>query len=72
VKHVLVVDDEASIVRAFEGGADDYVTKPFRIRELLARVRRTLGVTRHGKDAPIYGCTYSPTIFIAKGEFHFL
>jgi len=38
-----VVDDEASIVRAFEGGADDYVTKPFRIRELLARVRRTLG-----------------------------
>jgi len=38
-----VVDDEASIVRAFEGGADDYVTKPFRIRELLARVKRTLG-----------------------------
>ena len=37
-----VVDDETSIVRAFEGGADDYVTKPFRIRELLARVRRTL------------------------------
>jgi len=38
-----VVDDETSIVRAFESGADDYVTKPFRIRELLARVRRTLG-----------------------------
>ena len=40
-----VVDDEASIVRAFEGGADDYVTKPFRIRELLARVKRTLGAS---------------------------
>jgi len=37
-----VVDDESSIVSAFEGGADDYVTKPFRIRELLARVKRTL------------------------------
>jgi len=37
-----VVDDEPSIVKAFEGGADDYVTKPFRIRELLARVKRTL------------------------------
>lgn len=37
-----VDDDEASIVKAFEGGAEDYVTKPFRIRELLARVRRTL------------------------------
>jgi diguanylate cyclase (GGDEF)-like protein len=31
--------DEASIVRAFDVGGSDYVTKPFRSRELLARVR---------------------------------
>ena len=37
-----VVDDEGNIVRAFEGGADDYITKPFRLRELLARVKRTV------------------------------
>lgn len=37
-----VVDDESKIVQAFENGADDYITKPFRIRELLARVKRTL------------------------------
>jgi len=37
-----VVDDESNIVRAFECGADDYITKPFRVRELLARVKRTL------------------------------
>lgn len=37
-----IVDDETQIVKAFEEGADDYVTKPFRIRELLARVKRTL------------------------------
>lgn len=37
-----IVDEEAQIVKAFEEGADDYVTKPFRIRELLARVKRTL------------------------------
>jgi len=37
-----VVDDEGNIVRAFECGADDYITKPFRLRELLARVKRTL------------------------------
>ena len=37
-----VVDDEMNIVRAFEEGADDYVVKPFRVREFLARVKRTL------------------------------
>jgi DNA-binding response OmpR family regulator len=37
-----VVDDEGNIVKAFESGADDYITKPFRLRELLARVKRTL------------------------------
>ena len=31
--------DEASLVRAFDVGGSDYVTKPFRSRELLARVR---------------------------------
>lgn len=35
-----VVDDEDRIVRAFDQGAVDYVTKPFRLRELLARIRR--------------------------------
>jgi DNA-binding response OmpR family regulator len=37
-----VVDDEGNIVRAFEGGADDYIIKPFRLQELLLRIRRTL------------------------------
>ncbi len=37
-----VVDDESTIVRAFDEGAQDYIVKPFRIRELLARVRRIL------------------------------
>lgn len=41
-----VVDDEANIVKAFGEGADDYVVKPFRIRELLARVKRTLTIHR--------------------------
>ncbi|MBB3206829.1 DNA-binding response OmpR family regulator [Rhodopirellula rubra] len=33
---------EEEIVRGLELGADDYVTKPFGIRELLARVKRLL------------------------------
>lgn len=37
-----VVDDENTIVKAFDNGATDYIVKPFRIRELLARVRRIM------------------------------
>jgi DNA-binding response OmpR family regulator len=37
-----VVDDEGNIVKALEGGADDYITKPFRLRELTARVKAAL------------------------------
>jgi DNA-binding response OmpR family regulator len=33
--------DEGSIVRAFEAGANDYVTKPFSARELIARLTAT-------------------------------
>lgn len=31
---------EEHVLEGFESGADDYVTKPFRAAELLARVRR--------------------------------
>lgn len=51
-----VVDDENIIVRAFDEGAQDYIVKPFRIRELLARVRRILSANiKNGeKDNIIY------------------
>lgn len=35
-------EDEVSTVRALELGADDYIAKPFRIRELLARMKAIL------------------------------
>lgn len=48
------IDDEANIVMGLELGAVDYVTKPFRLRELLTRIRGIL--RRHEKkdDASIY------------------
>jgi two-component system KDP operon response regulator KdpE len=35
-------DDQAGKVRALDAGADDYVTKPFGMDELLARIRAAL------------------------------
>ena len=39
-------DDEIHTVLAFEQGADDYIAKPFRIRELIARIKAILRRTR--------------------------
>jgi DNA-binding response OmpR family regulator len=37
---------EEDIVKALTAGADDFVVKPFRARELVARVRKVLGRSR--------------------------
>jgi len=36
--------EESEIVKALDSGADDYITKPFRINELLARIRRIIKI----------------------------
>lgn len=33
------VDDEVNVVMGLDMGADDYITKPFRIRELISRIK---------------------------------
>jgi two-component system KDP operon response regulator KdpE len=43
-------DDEADVVRGLEAGADDYVTKPFAPRELLARVSAVLRRASFGSE----------------------
>jgi two-component system KDP operon response regulator KdpE len=47
--------DEAGIVQALEHGADDYVTKPFGMRELIARIRTALRhqLKEHGEQ-PVF------------------
>lgn len=44
-------DEEFQIVRGLDAGADDYVTKPFRLLELLSRVRALL---RRRTGATVY------------------
>ena len=36
------LDDEVNVVMGLDMGADDYITKPFRIRELFSRIRSVL------------------------------
>jgi two-component system, OmpR family, KDP operon response regulator KdpE len=49
-----VRDQEHAKVEALDAGADDYVTKPFSIQELLARVRAHLRRTpERSGDAPV-------------------
>lgn len=37
-----VMDDEVNVVMGLDMGADDYITKPFRIRELLSRIKSVM------------------------------
>ena len=46
-----VRDAENEKVRALDGGANDYVTKPFGIQELMARLRALLRQGARGGDA---------------------
>lgn len=43
---------EKDIVHALDLGADDYLTKPFGVEELLARVRAALRRTSRGRNPP--------------------
>lgn len=45
--------DEADIIRALDGGANDYLVKPFRSGELLARIRSALRAGRHEQSEPL-------------------
>ncbi len=36
------LDDEVNVIQGLEVGADDYVTKPFRVRELISRIKANI------------------------------
>ncbi len=47
-------EDEADVVRGFDLGAEDYIIKPFRNRELISRIKRVL--LRSGKGNILLKC----------------
>ena len=44
-------DNEADVVRGLNAGANDYIAKPFRLAELLARLRAQLRIYENSEDA---------------------
>jgi DNA-binding response OmpR family regulator len=57
-------DGEADVVRGLDAGANDYIAKPFRANELLARLRAQLRIFDNSEDATftIGPYTFRPSI----------
>lgn len=48
-----VKSSEDDIISALDSGANDYLTKPFKTGELLARIRVALRQSNRGEDSPV-------------------
>ncbi|HEY1115220.1 MAG TPA: response regulator [Chitinophagaceae bacterium] len=51
-----VQNGESDIIEALDSGANDYLTKPFRTGELLARIRSALRSSLSEESQPVIGC----------------
>ena len=60
------MDDEIHTVLAFDKGADDYISKPFHIKELIARMKRLI---KRSKSSAQASCTIGDTtVDITSGK----
>ncbi|HOB83196.1 MAG TPA: response regulator [Bacteroidales bacterium] len=48
-----VRNSEEEIIKALDNGANDYLTKPFRSGELIARIRAAIRLSRESGDKPV-------------------
>lgn len=62
-------DEEVNVVMGLDLGADDYVTKPFRVRELISRIKSVLRRTRPQSAEKPTSLTFgSITIYPAEAK----
>ncbi|HNQ21984.1 MAG TPA: response regulator transcription factor [Phycisphaerae bacterium] len=59
---------EIDIVRGLETGADDYIVKPFSVRELLARVKAALRRSQVGTGVPRVVTVGEATVDLIRGK----
>lgn len=50
-------DQEQEKIEALDAGADDYLTKPFSVGELMARMRVSLRRSAHAENEPVIVCS---------------
>lgn len=55
------LDEEKDIVKGFDLGANDYITKPFHARELLSRIKNVLKYTSKEEKITIQNVTIDTT-----------
>ena len=51
-----VQNEESTKIAALDAGADDYLTKPFSVQELLARIRAALRRANRVESGPVFTC----------------
>lgn len=61
-----VLDNEEDIVRALDNGATDYLTKPFRTAELLARIRAAIRRNLLDQSQSVLNCGDLEFDFLAR------
>jgi DNA-binding response OmpR family regulator len=59
-------DEEVNIVLGLEIGGDDYITKPFRVRELLSRIKAC--IRRSAKNGSIVTLLKSGNLIVDTGK----
>ncbi len=61
-------DQEVNIVQGLDQGADDYITKPFRIRELVSRIKAVLRRSAKNSQKSEVMTTGELKVYILEGK----